>query len=235
MILSSQRLWTILERMAVLAMLVASGVVIWSGLNRQPASAQLQQPQLAQDIDGVLSIDMIRDAASEGNANAHLAIVEFGDYQCPYCARHESEVQPEIRREFIERGEAKFVFLNLPLDMHQFARKAAEAAECARTQGKYSDMHSHLFENQRALKEADLVKYAHDLGLELAKFEDCMKKGFSDRIDKQAAVARRFGISATPAFLIGEVQPDGSVRLRKKINGAVPYVAFESILKSLQG
>jgi protein-disulfide isomerase len=149
------------------------------------------------------------DQPSKGNPNAAVTIVEFTDYQCPTCAA----AQPILERLMTEYGDrVRLVVRDLPLEMHPEARKAAEAAEAAREQGKYWDFTAILFRNQSALKPEQLKQYAQVIGLDRAKFDAALDTGkFTDKVERDLLDAQRFGISSTPTFFVnGRRAKDGS-------------------------
>ncbi|HEX6186195.1 MAG TPA: thioredoxin domain-containing protein [Pyrinomonadaceae bacterium] len=140
------------------------------------------------------------DQPTKGNPNAAVTVVEFTDYQCPTCA----QAQPVIERLLTEYGDrVRLVVRDFPLQMHPEARKAAEAAEAAREQGKYWDFTAILFRNQSALKPEQLKQYAQVLGLDRAKFDAALDSGkFADKVDRDLIDGQRFGISGTPTFFV---------------------------------
>jgi protein-disulfide isomerase len=140
------------------------------------------------------------DQPEKGNPNASVTVVEFTDYQCPSCAA----AQPALERLMKEYGDrVRFVVRDFPLQMHPDARKAAEAAEAAREQGKYWDFTSIMFRNQSALKPEQLKQYAQVLGLDRAKFDSALETGrFADKIDRDLLDGQRLGVSGTPSFFV---------------------------------
>jgi protein-disulfide isomerase len=140
------------------------------------------------------------DQPTKGNPNAAVTVIEFTDYQCPTCAT----AQPVIERLLTEYGDrVRLVVRDFPLSMHPEARKAAEAAEAAREQGKYWDFVALLFRNQSALKPEQLKQYAQVLGLDRAKFDAALDTGkYADKVDRDMIDGQRFGISGTPTFFV---------------------------------
>jgi protein-disulfide isomerase len=141
---------------------------------------------------------------------------------------------PQIEKDYIETGKIKHAFMDFPLDMHKNAFKASEAGLCAGDQGKFWEMHDRLFANQQALKPEDLIKHAEALGLDAAKFKGCLDTGkHADKIKRRTAEGQKAGISGTPAFLIGFIEPDGKVKATKKVVGAQPYAAFKAAIDEM--
>lgn len=161
------------------------------------------------------------DDPMEGDADAPVTIIEFSDFQCPFCGKFFKETLPQLRKDYIETGKAKLVFRDFPLDFHQFAQKAAEAAECAHEQGKFWEMHDMIFDHQDALAVDDLKGYAKQAGLDTTKFGDCLDSGkYESEVKKDLADGSNVGVSGTPAFFINGMA----------LTGAQPYEAFKQII-----
>jgi protein-disulfide isomerase len=177
----------------------------------------------------------IADEPSKGERGAQVAVLEFSDYQCPFCGRYTKEVFPQIESDYVNSGKVKYVFFDLPLDFHKQAFKAAEAAHCAGEQGQFWEMHDLLFQNQSALGPEQLSTYAKRIGLSETTFQQCLDSGrFGADIKKDIAEAGSAGIGGTPTFLIGIVQPgDGRVKVVRKLVGAKPYTEFKAVVDSV--
>jgi protein-disulfide isomerase len=140
------------------------------------------------------------DQPVKGTANALVTIVEFTDFECPSCAR-QHPVLEKIMTEFSDR--VRLVVRDFPLSQHANARKAAEAAEAAREQGKYWEYASVLFRNQSALGVDKLRQYATDLGLDRTKFDASLDSGkFAEKIQRDMVDGRKLGINGTPTLYI---------------------------------
>lgn len=140
------------------------------------------------------------DAPVRGAPMAKVTLVEFSDFQCPHCGA----AHPEVLRALKEfDGNLKLVYRYFPLSNHSRAMPAARAAEAARAQGKFWEMNDLLFENQRALEDADLEKYAKQLGLDLEKFAaDMNSEATERRIQADRDMGQKLGIEATPSFFV---------------------------------
>jgi protein-disulfide isomerase len=171
----------------------------------------------------------------KGSDTAKVVVIEFSDYQCPFCARYSKDTLSQIRRDYVETGKVRYVFRDLPLPFHAQAFKAAEAAHCAGEGGKFWEMHDVLFQNQSALGPEQLAAHARTVGLAEPRFRQCLDSGrFAGDIKKDVADAGTVGITGTPSFLIGVVQPgDGRVKVVKKLVGAKPYEEFKAAIDSL--
>jgi protein-disulfide isomerase len=186
------------------------------------------------DVTPPVEISIIQ-APTRGAATAALALIEFSDFECPFCGRHAQTVYHELQSRFVDTGEVRYVFRHLPLDeIHPSALRAATAAECARAQGKFWEMHDQIFMNQRALAMSNLLDHARLLGLDLQQFQPCLQdSGVTTRIKQDQLEARRLGVSSTPTFFIGEIKSDGIVRVTKRIAGAQTFPVFQAALQGL--
>jgi protein-disulfide isomerase len=137
---------------------------------------------------------------SKGAENAPVTIVEFSDFQCPYCQRQE-EALHKILAEY--PGRVRLVFRDFPLDIHPNAQKAAQAAACADDQGKFWPMHDKLFENQGALEADKLKAYARQAGLDGKQFDTCLDKDATkERVEKSLMEGEHAGVDGTPALFV---------------------------------
>jgi protein-disulfide isomerase len=172
-------------------------------------------------------------APIKGALGANVVLIEFSDFQCPFCGQHAKAAYQELQRQFVDTGRIKYVFVNLPLEnAHPLAFKAAEAAACAGDQGKFWEMHDRLFANQQSLAVADLLNNAQALELDRAKFQSCLTDGkMTAKVRKDLDDAHRLGLTGTPAFLIGEMKADGTVTVVRRITGAQPFQVFQAALE----
>jgi protein-disulfide isomerase len=148
----------------------------------------------------------------QGPASTPVTLVEYGDYECPYCG----EADPIVQAVQLQLGERlRFVFRNFPLTRaHPHAQHAAEAAEAAGTQGRFWEMHDHLYEHQRVLDDDHLLRYAGTLGLDTAAFEQEMAEHrFAARVREDFLSGVHSGVIGTPTFFISDVRHDGSYDL----------------------
>ncbi len=177
---------------------------------RIPTSLALPPPRVAVDVSG---------SPSRGPADAPVTIVEFSEFQCPFCRR----VLPTLREvEERYRGRIRLVFRHFPLARHKDAPKAAEAAECARDQGRFWEMHDRLFENAERLGVADLKRHARAVGLDGAAFDGCLDSGRHEgRWRRDLADAESYGASGTPMFFVNG----------RLISGAQPFAVFARVIE----
>jgi protein-disulfide isomerase len=161
------------------------------------------------------------DNPSIGDANAPVTIIEFSDFECPFCGRYVTQTYPQIKKDYVDTGKVRIVFRDYPLPFHSNAQKAHEAAECADDQGKFWDMHSKLFSNQQALSVADLKKYAGELALDQTEFDECLDSGkHAAEVQQDLADGSAAGVSGTPSFFVNGLL----------LVGAQPYSEFKKLI-----
>jgi protein-disulfide isomerase len=153
--------------------------------------------------------DVAADGPSKGPADAKITIVEFSDFQCPYCQRSLATIEQVLAK---YPAQVRLVYRHLPLDrIHPHARGAAEAAACADEQGHFWAYHDKLFQNNRALAKQDLLRYASETGLDAQRFGACVEeRRFKDKVEADLQAARAVGISGTPAFVVNGVLLTGA-------------------------
>jgi protein-disulfide isomerase len=165
-----------------------------------------------------------------GSPDAPITMVEFSDFQCPYCARYALETLPQIEEQYVETGLVYYIFKDLPLPIHSLAQKAAEASRCAGVQDSFWEMHRLLFESQEqwsALDQAGALvtfaTYARELDLDVPDFEACLTSGeFADQVLGEQEEAERAGVQVVPAFLING----------RRMAGAYPFAEFERLIEA---
>ncbi len=178
------------------------------------------------------TVTINKDRPALGSADAPVTVVEFTDYQCPFCKRFTQSTFTYPKRDFIDTGKVRWVVRDMPLNFHTNARKAGQAVHCANEQGKFWEMRDVLFRNSTKLGDADLKNYAQMVGLDVTAFDSCLA---SDRylaeIDKDSAEAKRVQITGTPSFVVGK--SGGNKLSGKLIIGAQPLNVFAAEIKRL--
>jgi protein-disulfide isomerase len=165
------------------------------------------------------TVDVAADDPVLGGANAPVTLVEFSDFQCPFCAR----VMPTLKKVKETYGDrVRIVWKDFPLtSIHPQAFKAAEAGQCAREQGKFWELHDVLFANQQALQPEELKKHAAAIGLDLAKFNACFDASkYGERVQQQMSAGTQLGVGSTPSIFING----------RLVSGAQPYEVFAGII-----
>jgi protein-disulfide isomerase len=168
-----------------------------------------------------------------GREDAPVTVVEFGDYQCPYCRKYHSATFADIKKNYIDTGKIRYIVRDFPLPFHANASNAALAARCAAEQGQsqFLTMRDLMLETSADLAPESITKYAGQAHLDTGLFHACMDaKKYSPDVQKDVAVANTIGINATPSFVIGKTangQIDGV-----RIAGALSYSAFETAIQN---
>lgn len=173
------------------------------------------------------SRDLIEDDAVLGDPNAPVTMVEFSDYDCPFCTRFYSETLPEIKEKYIETGKVKFVYRDFPLEkLHPNAWTIAMATECAGEQGMFFEMHNLVFDTP-GTKDADTLKsMASELGLDTASFNSCLdNEETRAEVEKDMQDGMDNGVQGTPAFFVNDVF----------VSGAQPFNEFEKLIEAELG
>jgi protein-disulfide isomerase len=160
--------------------------------------------------------------------SAPVVIIEYSDYQCPFCAKAERETLPELDQKYIRSGQVQLAFRHHPLSrLHPFATKAAEAAVCAGRFGKFWEMHAALFADPKQLDENSLLARAKAIGLDESRFNECMAQGNgANQVLSDSQSAESLKLAGTPAFLVCRRQSDGEVKAVALLTGMQPLSAF---------
>ena len=207
-------------------------------LQRLLAQASSPASTTAATAAGVVSPTNLTMALPEGtwrgDGEVALALLEFSDFECPYCGRFATEIYPQIERDYIKGGRLRYMFVDDPIEqMHPNAFKAHEAAFCAGEQGKYWEMHARLFANQKTLAPDALRSHAEAVGADGAKLQECLSAGrHAPRVRENVAAARQAGVRGTPTFLIGVVE-QGQFRAKRVLAGAQPYTVFKDAIDAV--
>lgn len=179
----------------------------------------------------------IGDSPVKGQADATVTLVEYSDYQCPFCARNYRSVMPTLQKEYIDSGKLKFVMREYPLpQLHKNASNASQAAVCAGRQDKYWEMHNLLFDNQKELGVDNVKAYAESLGLDTAKFNTCLdSKESVAKVREDMASGAKLGMGGTPGFFLGLTDPGDpdKVELSVQIEGAQSIEKFKASIDAL--
>jgi len=195
---------------------------------------QSTQSSPSTNSPSVISISLDDDPV-KGDPNAPITIVEFSDFQCPFCAKFHSTTLPQLEANYIDSGKVKFVYRDFPIQsIHPNAVPAAIASECADEQGMFWEYHDLVFENQKkwqGLSGRIMVdtfeQYALELGLNTSNFNTCLESAkYADEVTKDLQDGTSYGVTGTPGFFVGNDEL-GYV----KIIGAQPYPVFERLIE----
>ena len=176
------------------------------------------------------------DMAPLGNGSAKVTVVEYFDYQCPFCGKFFDETMPQLQKDYIATGKMRFVARDFPLEAaHPFALFASETARCANEQGKFWPMHDELMGNSDALDRKSVSLYAQDVGLDLAAFDTCVDSGkYASKIRQAQAEGQKLGVDGTPTFFVGISNQDGkTITSLRRFDGFVPYEQLKTAIDEL--
>lgn len=173
----------------------------------------------------VIEGDLADDDAIIGSPSASVTVVEFADFQCPFCGKFFKNIMPQLTEKYIKTGKVKFVYRDFAF-LGEESEWAAAAAECAREQGKFWEYHDYLFtrqngENQGAFEKKNLKQFARAVGLDGAQFDSCVNSDkYIEEVRKDTAAGRNAGVSGTPTTFVNG----------RAIVGAVPFAQFEGAI-----
>lgn len=221
--------WSSALDAAITAVVLAAAViVIWTHLIAPHRASG--NPRVSKRNDVVL----IGNAPVRGNRLAQVAIIEYSDFQCPFCSQAAHQVLPTIEAEYIVSGKILFAFRHNPLSsLHPSAVAAATAAECARRQGKFWALHDRLFSRNGRLDSATIRQDAIASGVASPQWDVCMASGEATRsVEREAKTARAIGIPGTPTFLIGTLEAGGNVKVTTQIAGVGTTAEWRSALNA---
>ena len=196
-------------------------------LERQ--QAQAPRPQEEQATRAKLNLEGF---AMLGSKEAPLTIVEFTDYQCPFCQRFHTASFVELKKNYIDTGKVRFYSRDLPLDFHSNAMRAAQAARCASDQGQFWQLRDVMGANPNKLDMDSLVADAADLKMDVNAFRACVEsEKYKNAVQTDVMEAMKIGASGTPTFVVGKSTPDGVDG--ELVVGSQPYPVFDQKLKDL--
>ncbi|MBI2666940.1 DsbA family protein [Candidatus Woesearchaeota archaeon] len=219
---SSDRFW----KVTTVVLIVLLAVFMWKGNGGSaPAGGAVVADVPGAPAPSAAPVDMdalVDDDTVLGKKDAPVTIVEFSDYECPFCARFHEQTFRELKKLYIDTGKVKFVYRDFPLSFHPNAQKAAEAAECAGEQGKYWEMHEKLFTEGVSGGVAGFKQYAKSIKVKDQKaFDSCLDGGeTAAEIRKDFSDGQRVGVQGTPAFFV-----NGQI-----ISGAQPLSVFQQVI-----
>lgn len=168
-----------------------------------------------------------------GSPRARVGIIEFSDYQCPYCRRFHTETFEALRHKYVDTGEVLYSYRDFPLDFHPEAKPAAIAANCAGEQGAYWPMQRRLFGNQRSLGAAHYRHFAQQMQLNVETYKTCLTDPDKvKRVNEDRNEGERLGVRGTPHFFIGRLE-SGILTDVRSISGAQPFAVFAQAIELL--
>ena len=204
----------------------------------QAIEAMLKQQKAGPEVKAQPTPHVVANVTGEpfrGSSAARVAIMEYSDFDCPYCGRYAREIYPKLDAAYVKTGKIKYFFRDLPLEEHPQAGFKANLARLAGEQGKFWEAHDWLFAHQTPMDAKGEDAFAKELGLDRAKIGTAAEDGkYNGVIQASMNSARHYQISGTPAFLVGTLSEDGHVFTADKVfMGAQTYEGFQEILDSL--
>ena len=207
----------------VAGVLIAGAVFYTNRLASAPPAGQ--NAAVAEAVGGQPAVpaDLADDDPFLGDPQAPVTIVEFADFQCPFCGRFFKTTEQEIIEKYVKTGKAKFVYRDFPLtSIHDEAQKSAEAAECADEQGKFWEYHDLTYERQDKLSVTHYKAWAAELGLNTAEFNQCLDSGkYFEEVQKDFRDGQAAGVKGTPGTFINS----------RLVEGALPFAQFQTIIE----
>jgi len=219
-----------LEVIAIVAMILASGVAMWAILDQSRGGDT--EPQGGPIESVALKSMPLNGVPQKGAATARYAMVIFSDFECPFCRSFAQDTLPAFEAKYVASGEVRLAFRQFPLPSHKHAAGAARTAVCAGRQGKFWEVHDQLFDGSL---EAAIGSAVLNVGLDRSVFDNCQKNEAAAAVAADFKIAREFAVGSTPSFLLGTVQPDGQILVSKRIAGNAPLSTFDEVIAGLVG
>lgn len=206
------------------------GVLIYRLVIRPQRPAQIERTRT---VETAQSLD-ISGMPSMGRDDSPVVVVEFGDYQCPFCREHARETLPELVQQYVATDRIEYAFANLPLAGHPLARELAGAATCAGEQGAYWEMHDSLYQLQPTDND-DVLEISTDLGLDRDQFETCRQSdAAASAITRDEALAHELNLMATPSFVFARRGDAGSVIPLTVLVGVGDLSEFADMIEQIE-
>jgi protein-disulfide isomerase len=178
----------------------------------------------------------VTGAPALGADDAVVTLIEYSDYECPFCIRHFTSTMPQIEEAFIRTGQVRYVFRDLPIaQLHPGAARAHEAGRCAAEQGRFWQMHARLFSAPGTHSDTALGAEASAAGLDMQAFHACLASGRTrPDVESTVAAAASLGATGTPSFFLGirNLETD-EVEILHGISGAQPFEAFDRAIRAV--
>lgn len=199
-----------------------------------PAALKAQDTTAPQQASAEPALLDIGEDRTTGSAQARVAVVEFGDFECPHCGEFFSGPYQQLKEKYVATGKVRYAWRHFPLPMHSHAVEAAKAAQCAARQDKFWAMHDLLLTHQQNLETADLKQYASRIGLDAAQFEQCLQSEEASRqVEQDKEKGGKLEVRGTPTLIIGTVGADGQVKVQEKMSGVPSIEEIEAVIEPL--
>ena len=223
----------LLDGTASVCMIVASAAIVWNAVRPGSRAPEIRvRPNAVENVEAKRW--RINASATLGSrpSRARVALVEFSDFECPFCRRHSRNTLPMLKKQFVDSGKVAYLFKNHPLGAgHSRARAMAIDAICAGEQGRFWDAHDLLFGGRADVAGAP-ADMAASLGMDAAKYGACLESA-PDRLQSEITESRLLGVMGTPTFLLGELADDNTISVRRRIDGAQSFEVFRAAIEEL--
>lgn len=211
---------TVLDVCTSIAVIVAASTLVWKAVG-----ARLAAPQTRSEAAIPSQPLLIDGAIIKGTPQtAKVAMLEFADFQCPFCAKFAQFTLPDLIAGYVDRGDLVIAFRNNPLPIHPLARRAAQVSECASSQNAFWRLHDQFFSKPESLQ--DPIGAAGTVGIDLAQLRHCLDTDADSRIRADLSMAAAVGAEGTPDFFIGQFVRPNKIQVTARIQGAQPNVKF---------
>jgi protein-disulfide isomerase len=213
-------------------------LALWWQVRSDLTSLRTDQQQLAAAVAAMRDLPVIdvEGAPALGPEDAVVTLIEYSDYECPFCIHHFTSTMPQIEEAFIRTGEIRYVFRDLPIEqLHPGAGRAHVASRCAAEQGRFWQMHARLFSAPGSHDDAALEAQATEAGLEIEAFGACLASGRTrPDVERSVAAAASLGATGTPSFFLGiRNLSTNEVEILHGISGAQPFEVFERAIRAV--
>ena len=226
-----ERLSSIVNLAAGVAVVAVGLVVVWRAFTPPPIAPETPAPATEIRTLSVPTQPISLDSLiSKGSEAARVVIIEYGDLECPACARFARETLPSLVEKYVDTGRARFGFRHFPLPNHRIAKAAAAVAHCAGQRGQFWAVYDAFMQATSKPDEAFLWGVAQSVGLDQDHYRSCLEGESALMVQREFDDARKLQFTGTPTFLIGAVQSDGWLRAIARLNGARPLVDFEAAI-----
>lgn len=217
----------LLDVTTTVAMLVTCAVLIWVNLPKLQLLVSRHRGVVPRESVSLEGTPM------KGGLKATVVILEFGDFECPYCGAFARDVLPILEAAYLATGKVRMQFRHAPISGHPHGVRAAAAAVCAGEGGRFWEMHDRLFRNQRSLDDLALARFAAAIGLDPVSFSECLDERGVKQVRSDQAGALALGITGVPTFYIGRVDPRGRLRVARVVSGNASATEFRVVLDDL--
>lgn len=222
-------LWKVSTLVLIVALVVV--LIVTAGGN-SGTNGNAVKPSTNEGVSGSAKVEIEEGDPVLGDKDAAVTIVEFSDFQCPFCKRAADGAVADFKDStYFKEGKVNLVYKHFPLNsIHPYAQKAAEAAECANRQGMFWEYHDALFANQNSLTTSDLKQYASNLGLDTATFNECLDGNEAkSEVQKETTQAANAGGRGTPYFVVINTKTQKT----QTVSGAVPFSNIEAAINAV--